>query len=56
MNRNRKTRRVVLAVGAALLVAALFAAAAFAVDSTSFKVVRSKWPWTTTASKGREPT
>jgi hypothetical protein len=33
---------VVLAVGATLLVAALFAAAAFAVDSTSFKMVRSK--------------
>jgi hypothetical protein len=33
---------VVLAVGAALLLAALFAAAAFAVDSTSFNMVRSK--------------
>ena len=42
MNRNRKTTRVVLAIGAALLMAALFAAAAFAVDSTSFKMVRSK--------------
>ncbi len=31
-----------LAVGAALLTAALFAAAAFAVDSTSFKMVRSQ--------------
>jgi hypothetical protein len=40
--RNRKTRRVVLAVSAALLVAALFAAAAFAVESTSFNMVRSK--------------
>jgi hypothetical protein len=29
---NRTTKRVVLAVGAALLMAALFAAAAFAVD------------------------
>jgi hypothetical protein len=42
VNRNRKTRRVVLAVGAALLMAALFAAAAFAADSTSFKMVRSQ--------------
>ncbi len=42
MNRNRKTTRVVLAIGAALLMAALFAAAAFAVDSTSFKMVRSQ--------------
>ena len=42
MNRNRKTRRVVLAVGAALLMAALFAAAAYAVDSTSFNMVRSQ--------------
>jgi hypothetical protein len=33
---------VVLAVSAALLVAALFAAAAFAVESTSFNMVRSK--------------
>jgi hypothetical protein len=32
---------VVLAVGAALLTAALFAVAAFAVDDTSFKMVRS---------------
>jgi hypothetical protein len=42
VNRNRKTTRVVLAIGAALLMAALFAAAAFAVDSTSFKMVRSQ--------------
>jgi hypothetical protein len=42
VNRNRKTRRVVLAVGAALLMAALFAAAAYAVDSTSFKMLRSQ--------------
>ena len=42
MYRNRKTRRVVLAVGAALLMAALFAAAAYAVDSTSFKMLRSQ--------------
>jgi hypothetical protein len=42
VNRNRKTRRVVLAVGAALLMATLFAAAAYAVDNTSFKMVRSK--------------
>ena len=33
---------MVLAVGAALLMAALFAAAAYAVDSTSFNMVRSK--------------
>jgi len=33
---------MVLAVGAALVMAALFAAAAFAVDDTSFKMVRSK--------------
>ena len=33
---------MVLAVGAALLMAALFAAAAFAVDTTSFKMVRSE--------------
>jgi len=33
---------VVLAVGAALLMAALFAAAAYAVDSTSFKMLRSQ--------------
>jgi len=33
---------VVLAVGAALLMAALFAAAAYAVDSTSFNMVRSQ--------------
>ena len=36
VNRNRTTKRVVLAVGAALLMAAVFAVAAFAVDSTSF--------------------
>jgi hypothetical protein len=33
---------VVLAIGAALLTAALFAVAAFAVDDTSFKMVRSQ--------------
>ena len=33
---------MVLAVGAALLMAALFAAAAYAVDSTSFNMVRSQ--------------
>jgi hypothetical protein len=33
---------VVLGVGAALLMAAVFAVAAFAVDSTSFKMVRSQ--------------
>ena len=42
MNTNRRTKRAVLAVGAALLMAALFAAAAFAVDKTSFKMVRSQ--------------
>ena len=42
VNRNRITRRVVLAVGGALLMAAVFAVAAFAVDSTSFKMVRSQ--------------
>ena len=42
MNTSRRTRRAVLAVGAALLMAALFAAAAFAVDKTSFKMVRSQ--------------
>jgi hypothetical protein len=42
VNRNRTTKRVVLAVGAALLMAAVFAVAAFAVDSTSFKMVRSQ--------------
>jgi hypothetical protein len=42
VSRNRTTKRVVLAVGAALLMAALFAAAAFAVDDTSFKMVRSQ--------------
>ena len=43
MSRNKTTKRVVLAVGAALLIAALFAAAAFAGDdTTSFKMVRSK--------------
>ena len=35
MSTNRTTKRVVLAVGAALLMAALFAAVAFAVDDTS---------------------
>jgi hypothetical protein len=39
---NRRTGRALLAVGAALLMAALFAAAAFAVDNTSFKMVRSQ--------------
>jgi hypothetical protein len=39
---NRLTKRVVLAVGGALLMAALFAAAAFAGDDTSFKMVRSQ--------------
>jgi hypothetical protein len=42
VNRNRTIKRVVIAVGAALLMGALFAAAAFAVDDTSFKMVRSK--------------
>jgi hypothetical protein len=41
VSRNTTTKRVVLAVGAALLMSALFAAAAFAVDNTSFKMVRS---------------
>ena len=35
MSTNRTTKRVVLAVGAVLLMALLFAAAAFAVDDTS---------------------
>ena len=52
MNRNRKTTRVVLAIGAALLMAALFAAAAFAVDSTSFKMVRSQAAVTGDCLKG----
>jgi len=38
---NRMTKRALLAVVAALLMSALFAAAAFAVDNTSFKMVRS---------------
>ncbi len=42
MNTTRTTRRALVAVGAALLMAALFAAAAFAVSSTSFKMVRSQ--------------
>ena len=42
MSRNTTTKRIVLAVGAALLMAGLFAAAAFAVDDTSFKMVRSQ--------------
>jgi hypothetical protein len=43
VSRNITTKRVVLAVGGALLMAALFAAAAFAGDdTTSFKMVRSK--------------
>jgi hypothetical protein len=41
VSRNRRFRRALLAVGAALLMGALFAAAAFAVDETSFKMVRS---------------
>jgi hypothetical protein len=41
VNRNRRFRRALLAVGAALLMGALFAATAFAVDKTSFKMVRS---------------
>jgi hypothetical protein len=39
---NRTTRRVLLVLGAALVVVALAAAAAFAGDSTSFKMVRSQ--------------
>jgi uncharacterized protein YbcV (DUF1398 family) len=39
---NRTTRRVLLMLGAALVVSALATAAAFAVDSTSFKMVRSQ--------------
>jgi hypothetical protein len=42
VNTNRRTGRAVLAVGAALLMAALFAAAALAVTNTSFKMVRSQ--------------
>ena len=42
VNTNRTTRRAVLAVGAALLMAALFAAAAFAVTNTSFSMVPSQ--------------
>ena len=42
MSTNKTTKRVVLFVGAALLMAALFAAAAFAGDDTSFKMVRSQ--------------
>ena len=42
MSTNTTTKRVVLVVGAALLMAVLFAAAAFAVDETSFKMVRSE--------------
>jgi hypothetical protein len=42
VNTNRRTGRAVLAVSAALLMAALFAAAAFAVTKTSFKMVRSE--------------
>jgi hypothetical protein len=42
VNTNRTTRRALVAVGAALLMATLFAAAAFAVSSTSFKMVRSQ--------------
>ena len=39
---NRTIKRLVLVLGAALVMAALAAAAAFAVDSTSFKMVRSQ--------------
>src|SRR5215216_6295891 len=39
---NRTIRRVLLMLGAALVMAALAAAAAFAVDSTSFNMVRSQ--------------
>ena len=39
---NRTIRRVLLMLGAALVMAALAAAAAFAVDSTSFRMVRSQ--------------
>ena len=42
VNTNRTIRRAVLAVGAALLMAALFAAAAFAVTNTSFSMVPSQ--------------
>ena len=42
VNTNRRTRRAVVAVGAALLMAALFAAAAFAVSNTSFSMVPSQ--------------
>ncbi len=42
LNTNRTTRRAVLAVSAALLMAALFAAAAFAVSNTSFSMVPSQ--------------
>jgi hypothetical protein len=43
VSRTITTKRVVLAVGGALLMAALFAVAAFAVDdTTSFKMVRSQ--------------
>jgi len=39
---NRTIRRVLIMFGAALVVSAVAAAAAFAVDSTSFKMVRSQ--------------
>src|SRR5215217_8367682 len=43
VSRNITTKRVVLAVGGALLMSAFFAVAAFAVDNTtSFKMVRSQ--------------
>jgi hypothetical protein len=42
VNTNRTTRRALVAVSAALLMAALFAAAAFAVSNTSFKMVPSQ--------------
>ena len=38
---NRTTKRVLLMLGAALVIAALTAGTAFAVDSTSFRMVRS---------------
>ena len=39
---NRTIKRVALVLGAALVMAALAAAAAFAVDSTSFRMLRSQ--------------
>jgi hypothetical protein len=52
VNTNRRTGRAVLAVGAALLMAALFAAAAFAVTNTSFKMLRSGSAETNNCLKG----